>query len=468
MAKRTTLFVCQGCGSAAPKWLGRCPDCGAWGSLVEEAVPGGGSPRSAGGSFSPPSPVSMDDIPEDSCARLATGSDELDRVLGGGLTAGSTILLGGDPGVGKSTLLLQLLSSLAGRGERVLYVTAEESARQIRMRAQRVERGSEGSGKGGGANLLVLAATEWPAVREAVRAASPRVLVLDSVQTLYDPEIASAPGSISQVREIAAGAAALAKSMEMATWLVGHVTKDGSIAGPRTMEHLVDTVLYFEGETAHAYRILRAVKNRFGSTNEIALLEMTGEGLVQVADPASLFLPAHGRRSSGSAVAMAMEGTRPLLVEVQALAAPTPFSNPRRTVSGVDLNRLLLILAILEKRTGVHTGALDVFVNVAGGLRLTEPAADLALALAVAGSLRDRPMPEGMVVCGELGLSGEVRGVPRLDARLREAQRLGFTTALIPAAGPAAGRETPPAGEKGAGIRLLPVATLAEALDEVF
>jgi DNA repair protein RadA/Sms len=433
--------------------MGRCPDCGAWGALAEETVSGsGGALRPSRPGAPSPLPQPMTEIPEDGGTRLSAGYGELDRVLGGGLVPGSTILLGGDPGVGKSTLLLQLLASLAERGERVLYATAEESARQIRLRAQRV--GGEHPG------LLVLSATDWPAVREAVRAAAPKVAVFDSVQTFHEPGIASAPGSISQVREIAAGISLLARETGAACFLVGHVTKDGSLAGPRAMEHLVDTVLYFEGETAHAHRILRAVKNRFGATNEVALLEMTGEGLRAVADPSSLFLPAAGRGSSGSVAALALEGTRPLLVEVQALAAPTPFSNPRRTVSGVDLSRLLLILAILEKRAGLHTGMLDVFVNVAGGLRLTEPAADLALALAVAGSLRDKPLPRGMAVCGELGLSGEVRGVARLSDRLREAARLGFTSALVPAAG----------SERAAasGLTLVTVSSLAEALDQAF
>ncbi len=416
-------------------------------------MPSAGGASRATRPGSPPAcaPLPMTEIPEDGAARLPAGSSELDRVLGGGLVPGSTILLGGDPGVGKSTLLLQLLGSLAERGERVLYATAEESALQIRLRAQRV--GGEHP------NLLVLAATDWPAVREAVRSAAPRVAVFDSVQTFFDPEIASAPGSISQVREIAAGISLLARETGAASFLVGHVTKDGSLAGPRAMEHLVDTVLYFEGETAHAHRILRAVKNRFGSTNEIALLEMTGEGLRPVPDPSSLFLPAAGRGASGSVTALALEGTRPLLVEVQALAAPTPFSNPRRTVSGVDLSRLLLILAILEKRAGLHTGMLDVFVNVAGGLRLTEPAADLALALAVAGSLRDKPLPRGMAACGELGLSGEVRGVARLSDRLKEAARLGFTSALVPAAG------SERAGDHG--LTLVTVSTITEALDQI-
>ncbi len=450
MPKRATLFVCQGCGTTSPKWLGRCPDCGAWGSLVEEAAPSGSPSRPSPGALSP---LPLDGIPDDAAVRLPTGLAELDRVLGGGLVAGSTVLLGGDPGVGKSTLLLQVLASLARAGHKVLYVTAEESARQIRLRAQRVA-GAESFGK----DLLVLAATEFPAVAEAVRQARPRVLVLDSVQALFTPELGSAPGSISQVREIAGSAAQLARSLETATWLVGHVTKDGAIAGPRALEHLVDTVLYFEGESGHAYRILRAVKNRFGSTNEIALLEMTGEGLVEITDPASLFLPTPAGKASGSAVALTLEGTRPLLVEVQALTAPTPFSNPRRTVAGIDLSRALLLLAILEKRAGFHTGSLDVFINVAGGLRLTEPAADLGVALAVASSLRDRPLPEGMAVCGELGLAGEVRPVSRLEGRLKEAQRLGFTSALVPQGGK--DRLT------GLSLAIHPVATIWEALDK--
>ena len=369
----------------------------------------------------------MTSIPEDSSQRTSTSLGELDRVLGGGMVPGSAILLGGDPGIGKSTLILQVLSGLANSGQKVLYVTAEESMRQIRMRAQRVSSENEG--------LMVLAETDFAAVAETIRTTTPDTVVLDSVQALYHPDIGSSPGSISQVRQIANEAVGIAKSMEITTWLIGHVTKDGAIAGPRALEHLVDTVLYFEGDSTHAYRILRAVKNRYGSTNEIALLEMTGKGLVEVSDPAGLFLPSSGVSSPGSTVVMGLEGSRTLLVEVQALVAQTPFPNPRRTVSGADLSRVLLILAVLDRRAGIGSGGMDVFVNVAGGLRLTEPAADLGIALALVSSMWEKPMIEKTAVCGELGLSGEVRPVLRLEGRLREAVRLGLTRAIVPAAG---------------------------------
>lgn len=450
MAKRQTIFVCQSCGATSPKWMGRCPDCATWGSVVEELKPGGKGrgPRTEG-----KKPVAVTEVPEDSAARTDTGIAEIDRVLGGGMVSGSVVLLGGDPGIGKSTLLLQVLGRLAAGGAPVLYVTAEESARQIRMRAQRV--GAEDEG------LLVLSTTQFPEAAEAIRQARPAAVVLDSVQTLHHPDISSSPGSISQVREIAGEAVNLAKSLDITTWLIGHVTKEGAIAGPRALEHLVDTVLYFEGDSSHAYRILRAVKNRYGSTNEIALLEMTGQGLVQVEDPSGMFLPSTGQATPGSAAVMALEGTRPLMVEVQALVADTPFANPRRTVSGSELSRILLILAVLDKRAGIHTGSLDVFVNVAGGLRLTEPAADLGVAVALASSLWEKPVLPGTAVCGELGLSGEVRPVVRLEARLREAKRLGLSRAVVPASGADRIPTIP-------GLELVTVETIADALDAAF
>jgi DNA repair protein RadA/Sms len=451
MAKRQSIFVCQSCGATSPKWMGRCSDCSTWGSVVEEIR------EPAGGGRSKPSEkrkaVPVSEIPEESSSRVLTGIDEIDRVLGGGMVPGSVVLLGGDPGIGKSTLLLQVLGSLAAKGSKVLYVTAEESARQIRMRAERV-----GAGNG---ELLVLSTTEFPGVADTIREDKPAVVVLDSVQTLYHPDISSSPGSISQVREIAGEAVNLAKSLDITTWLIGHVTKEGAIAGPRALEHLVDTVLYFEGDNSHAYRILRAVKNRYGSTNEIALLEMTGLGLVEVTDPSGLFLPSPGKSTPGAAAVMGLEGTRPLMVEVQALVADTPFPNPRRTVSGSDLSRILLILAVLDKRAGIHTGSLDVFVNVAGGLRLTEPAADLGVAVALASSLWEKPVMAGTAVCGELGLSGEVRPVVRLEARIREAVRLGLTRAIVPAAGVDRLPDI-------SGVEIVPAETIDDALHSAF
>ncbi|TNF47073.1 DNA repair protein RadA [bacterium] len=450
MAKRKTIFACQECGATSPKWMGRCSDCGAWGSVIEELRNAEGAAR---GVKQQTEPVPLSKIPEDSTQRSSTGFPELDRVLGGGIVPGSVILLGGDPGVGKSTLLLQIMAAQATSGEKVLYATAEESLRQIGIRAGRIGRGTD--------DLLVLAENDFPAVREAVLSFSPGTVVLDSVQALHHPDISSSPGSISQVREITSEAVALAKSRDVAIWIIGHVTKDGAIAGPRSLEHLVDTVLYFEGDTSHSYRILRAVKNRYGSTNEIALLEMTGGGLVEVTDPSSLFLPSPGRGSPGSAAVMGMEGTRALMVEVQALVAHSPFPNPRRTVSGSDLSRVLLILAVLDKRAGIQTGGLDVFINVAGGLRLTEPAADLGVALALVSSLRETPISTGTAICGELGLSGEVRSVSRLQNRLQEASRLGLDRAIVPSAG--LERLT---DKKN--MDLIPVDNIEDALDAAF
>jgi DNA repair protein RadA/Sms len=450
MARPTSVFVCQKCGTNSPKWMGRCPDCSTWGSMLEEARDTGREKRPSTASVDP---VPITQIPEDSSQRVFTGLEELDRVLGGGMVPGSVILLGGDPGIGKSTLILQILAQLAAAGQKVLYVTAEESMRQIRMRAQRV--GSESE------ELMVLAETDFGSVTETIRKYTPDTVVLDSVQALYHPDIGSSSGSISQVREIAGEAVKIAKGSDITIWLIGHVTKEGAIAGPRTLEHLVDTVLYFEGDSSHAYRILRAVKNRYGSTNEIALLEMTGQGLIQVSDPAGLFLPTGGRRSPGSAVVMGVEGTRPLLVEVQALVAQTPFPNPRRTVSGSELSRVLLILAVLDKRAGIQTGGLDVFVNVAGGLRLTEPATDLALALALVSSVREKPLAGHTAVCGEIGLAGEVRPVARLEARIREASRLGLTRVIVPAAD----IDKLPTIE---GMEIVPVETIEDAIDAAF
>ena len=450
MARRSTVFVCQECGASSPKWMGRCPDCSTWGSVVEEIRDIGREKRTSAAAVDP---VPITNIPEDSSQRVPTGLEELDRVLGGGMVPGSVILLGGDPGIGKSTLILQVLARLAASGQKVLYVTAEESMRQIRMRAQRV--GSESR------DLMVLAETDFTVVAETIRKFTPDTVVLDSVQALHHPDIGSSPGSISQVREIAGEAVALAKGEEITTWLIGHVTKEGAIAGPRALEHLVDTVLYFEGDSSHAYRILRAVKNRYGSTNEIALLEMTGLGLLQVSDPSGLFLPSGRKRSPGSAIVMGVEGTRPLLVEVQALVAQTPFPNPRRTVSGSELSRVLLILAVLDKRAGIQTGGLDVFVNVAGGLRLTEPATDLGLALALISSVREKPLLAQTAVCGELGLAGEVRPVVRLEARIREASRLGLTRVIVPAAG----IDKLPVIK---GMEIIPVETVEDSIEAAF
>ncbi len=425
MARSSTRYVCQACGYEAPRWMGRCPDCGGWNTMVEEAMP---TPvkarvprRMAEGASADPVPLSA--VPLEAEARLVTGVAELDRVLGGGIVPGSLILLAGDPGIGKSTLMTELARYLPDR--RVLYVTGEESVRQVRLRARRL--GIEGD------NLLLLAETNLEAILEAARRVAPDVLVVDSIQTVYRPELESAPGSVSQVRESAALLMHYAKTTHVPVFLVGHVTKEGAIAGPRVLEHMVDTVLYFEGDRHHAYRILRAVKNRFGATHEIGVFEMHETGLRAVDNPSELFLSERRYGTSGSTVVCTLEGTRPVLVEIQALVTPTAYGTPQRNATGFDYRRLQMLLAVLEKREGLRLAAHDVFVNVVGGLRLEEPAADLGVLVAVASSFRDIPADTGTVLIGEVGLGGEIRGVGQLDVRLREAARLGFRQALVPA-----------------------------------
>lgn len=414
-------YLCQQCGHESPKWMGRCPSCGEWNTFVEEpevSVARGGRRAAAA------EPVSLTDVAASAERRIATGSQELDRVLGSGVVAGSAVLVGGDPGIGKSTLLLQLADRIARAGSRVLYVSGEESVRQIKLRAERL---------GASARLLfLLAENDLDVIRETAARMKPAVLVVDSIQTVSRGDIASAPGSVAQVRECASALVRLAKDLSIATFIVGHVTKEGTLAGPRVMEHLVDTVLSFAGDRHHAYRILRATKNRFGSTNEIGVFEMAGEGLVDVPNPSAAFLEERPTTAPGSAVVCAIEGTRPLLVEIQALTSQTHFGMPRRTAAGVDYNRLLVLLAVLERRAGLHLASQDVYVSVAGGIEVDEPAADLGIAVAVASSLRNRPVDPHTVVIGEVGLGGEIRTVPQMSKRLVEAARLGFQRALAP------------------------------------
>lgn len=426
-----TVFVCQECGGESPKWMGRCPACSAWGTMVEELQPDGGGARGAGsvshapGLSSGDRPRPIGEVDPAEAARIPSGSGELDRVLGGGIVPGSLVLVGGDPGIGKSTLLLQLAHRVAAGGGRTLYISGEESTRQVRLRADRLAALHP--------SLLVLAETNLELVERYLADVGPAVVIVDSIQTTFRPELTSAPGSVSQVRECAAHLLRIAKSRGCAVFIVGHVTKEGSIAGPRVLEHIVDTVLYFEGERHATFRVLRAVKNRFGSTNEIGLFEMRDEGLTEVANPSELFLAERHSGVAGSVVVPTLEGTRPLLVEVQALVTSTSFSNPRRTATGFDLNRLLLILAVLEKRVGLHLSSQDAYIKVAGGVRLDEPAADLAVAVALASSLRDAPADPRSVVFGEVGLGGEVRAVGRMEQRIREAEKMGFARAILPA-----------------------------------
>ncbi len=402
--------------------MGKCPNCEAWSSFVEEATPTPVKARVPGRTAAEAHPVPLADVVLAEETRLRTGVAEFDRVMGGGIMQGSVTLVAGDPGIGKSTLMTELGKYLPGR--RVLYVTGEESPRQVKLRARRL--GVTGEA------FLLLAETNVEAIVGAVHAAEPELLVVDSIQTLFRPDIESAPGSVSQVRESAATLIHLAKRLDVPVFLVGHVTKDGAIAGPRVLEHMVDTVLYLEGDRHHAYRILRAVKNRFGSTNEIGVFEMRATGLQEVSNPSEIFLSQRSYGVSGSTVVCALEGTRPILVEIQALVAPTSYPAPQRTATGFENRRLQMLLAVLEKREGMRLSAHDVFVNVAGGVRLSEPAVDLGILVAVASSFRDVPTDTGTVLIGEVGLGGEVRTVSQIEARLKETAKLGFTRALVP------------------------------------
>jgi len=419
---RKTSFVCQQCGHAAPRWLGQCPGCEAWGSLVEEAVP----ERRARGRVAAVAPAArpLAAVAASPTMRRSTGLGELDRVLGGGLVEGSVVLVGGDPGIGKSTLALQACGALARQGLAVLYVAGEESAEQVRLRADRLGMAEAG--------VVVMSETGAEAVVDEIARARPAAVVVDSIQTLHTAELSSAPGSVGQVRESAGLLVSAAKASGVACFLIGHVTKEGSLAGPRVLEHLVDTVLYFEGDGAHALRVLRAVKNRFGSTNEVAVFEMGEQGLAEVANPSAAFLAERPEGAPGSAVLATLEGSRPLLVEIQALVSRSGLAMPRRAAIGLDPGRVALLLAVLEKRLRMPLHEQDVFLNVVGGLRIDEPAADLAVVAAVASSLRGRPLDPDVAVWGEVGLTGEVRSVARTDARLREAARQGFRQCVLP------------------------------------
>jgi DNA repair protein RadA/Sms len=418
VAKVTVQFTCAECGTTSGRWLGKCPGCGAFGTLVEELH---GSPSETASAL-PSKPVPIGDVSVDEAERISTGVSELDRVLGGGLVPASLVLVGGEPGVGKSTLLLTALGAIARSGRRALLVTGEESAAQVSLRAARL---------GGADAVEILAETELDTVCVTLEAERPDVCVIDSVQTLHSSALGSAPGSVAQVREAAGRLLRVAKEAGVATVLVGHVTKDGAVAGPRVLEHLVDCVLHFEGDRYRSHRILRAVKNRFGSTNELGVFEMTSEGLVAVEDPSELF----GRpddEQAGSAVVCTIEGTRPLLLEVQALVSPTDLAMPRRVGTGVDPKRLSMIVAVLGRHAGVALGAADVFVNVAGGVRIDEPGADLGIALAIASAARGAPVKHGTACFGEIGLTGRVRPVSQAERRLAECAKLGFSEVLVP------------------------------------
>ena len=452
MAKAKTMYVCSQCGYETPRWLGRCPDCGNWNTLEEQqAAPEAKLPekkmRRAPGNDA--EALRVDLIPDESAERRSCGIGELDRVLGGGLVAGSLVLVGGDPGIGKSTLLTQACANLATTGETVLYVSGEESARQIKMRANRL--GASGAG------FYVLSENDVNGVAKRMEQLNPSVMVIDSIQTMYLPEIASAPGSVSQVRECASLLMRLAKSGNCSVFLVGHVTKEGSIAGPRILEHMVDAVLYFEGDRQHQYRLLRAVKNRFGSVNELGMFEMASEGMIEVPNASEALLSERAHDASGCVVMAAMEGSRPFLTDVQALVATTVFGNPRRMASGMYQGRLALLLAVMEKRAGFRLYDKDVYINIAGGMSITEPAADLALCAAVASSFKNRPIDSDCSVIGEIGLAGEIRAVPQAERRIAECARMGFQRIVLPKANLRSVRND-------YGATLIGVETVAEAI----
>jgi len=449
--KSKVLFVCHNCGHQSLKWMGKCPDCNAWNTIHEELVASSKNSIVLAGAEA--GPLSISDVSVSAEQRVHTNIGEFDRVLGGGVVSGSLVLIGGDPGIGKSTLLLQVMGNLAKSDEPVLYVSGEESPQQIRLRGTRM--GIEQK------QLYLLAETSLEKIFTHVTRLKPKALVVDSIQTIFTSGVESAPGSVSQVRETAGRLMLLAKGSGLPVFLVGHVTKDGAIAGPRVLEHIVDTVLYFEGDAGHPYRILRAVKNRFGSTNEIGVFEMKEGGLHEVRNPSELFLSERPIGVSGSLVVATIEGSRPLLVELQALVSPSSFGTPRRTTIGVDHNRLALLVAVLEKKVGLSLSGHDIFLNAAGGVRVSEPAADLGMALAVASSHLDRIIDPKTLVLGEVGLTGEVRGITQLELRVREAAKLGFTRCVFPAGSKKQFRVS---GE----MELIGVHTLDEALERLF
>ena len=450
--KARTVYTCQQCGHQEPRWLGRCPDCGTWGSLVvEQPAPASRRKGRAAGGGPGADAVPITEIPAAAVERLPTGLGEFDRVLGGGLVPGSLVLVGGEPGVGKSTLLLQMCAGLCGWGARVLYVSGEESLEQLRRRGERVDSLTD--------RLYLAAETSLQAAAEQVERVKPTVLVVDSVQAVVSEEVDAPPGTLSQVRAVADRLRHIAKGQGIATLLIGHVTKEGTLAGPKALEHLVDAVIAFEGDLHGRYRILRATKNRFGSTDEIGVFRMAGEGLREVPNPSASFLGERPIGAPGSAVTASLEGSRPILVEVQALVGGSGAAMPRRVATGLEGQRVAMLLAVVEKRLGLPLGACDVFLNVAGGLRVSEPAADLGVVAALLSSYRDRPLDPGCVFFGEIGLTGEIRGVPQADRRLQEAVRLGFTGAFVP---PSAAALAP------RDLRACPVAALQELPGALF
>lgn len=452
-SKLSTIFYCTQCGNESSKWMGQCPMCKEWNTMVEETVNLASkklSKSSGGVLLGSINPVSLDEIKFENSERLLTEFEELDRVLGGGVVPGSLTLVGGDPGIGKSTLLLQVCQNLANRDVDILYISGEESLQQIKLRAMRIGEFSS--------RLTLLCETNLAIIEELIRKKKPQVVVIDSIQTMYSDNVSSAPGSVSQVRESTNIFLQLAKGLSVAMFLVGHVTKEGAVAGPRVLEHMVDTVLYFEGDRHASYRILRGVKNRFGSTNEIGVFQMEGRGLVEVHNPSEFMLQGKARESSGSIVSCTMEGTRPILIEMQALVCQTNFGFPRRQATGCDLNRLNLLMAVLEKRVGLMLGNCDAYVNVAGGLKIQEPAMDLAVILALVSSYKNIAIGEDVIAFGEVGLSGEVRAISLVKERVKEATKLGFNTCIIPKISVSQLKEVD-------GIKVIGVDNVKEAID---
>lgn len=448
MAKEKQIFFCQECGFESAKWMGQCPGCKSWNTFCEEKVVVGAKKQTL--MREAIAPTSILQVEKTDEVRFTTGFAELDRVLGGGIVRDSLVLVGGDPGIGKSTILLQMCRNITEAGKTVLYVSGEESMSQIKMRAERIGTFSR--------DMLLLCVNELAYVEDYLKKARPDVMIIDSIQTMITDDISSAPGSISQIKEVTARLMRIAKQMGIAIFIVGHVTKEGTVAGPRNLEHMVDTVLYFEGDRNAGFRVLRAVKNRFGSTNEIGVFEMTETGLAEVNNPSQVMLDGRPEASSGSVVVCSMEGTRPLLIEIQALVSQTNFNLPRRTAVGLDYNRVNLLLAVLEKRAGLILSGCDAYVNIAGGIRLDDPSSDLGIIYAIVSSYRNRPVDEHLVAFGEVGLSGEVRAVSAAEQRVYEAQKMGFTTCVIP-------KSNKDKMKKIEGMKVIGVASVAEALE---